>query len=77
MDGVLPGSKKRKKERREGENGDQPTITQPGEAKRLSAGTIFCRISQSCAGAYAAKMLVLRFRFRWIIHPGGFISPLA
>src|ERR1700694_1800177 len=67
-----------KGERREGENGDQQAITQPGEAKQLSAclAPTSRRISQSCAGAYAAKVLVLRFRFRWIIHPGVLISPL-
>jgi hypothetical protein len=26
--------------------------------------------------AYAAKVLVARLRFRWIIHPGIFVSPL-
>ena len=29
------------------------------------------RISQSCAGTYAAEVLVLRLLFRWIIHPEG------
>ena len=39
-------------------------------------GTLSRRISQSCAGTYAAEVLVLRLRFRWIIHPGEGISPL-
>jgi hypothetical protein len=73
-DGALPGDKERCK----GEIGNQQTMTQPRGAKHLSAclAPLFCRISQSCAGAYAAEVLVLRLRLRWIIHPEGFISPL-
>src|SRR5579884_3356860 len=57
----------------------QPTSYDSAQrAKHLSAclAPLFCRISRSCAGAYAAKVLVLRLRLRWIIHPEGFISPL-
>jgi len=55
----------------------KPRLSPKGRA-HLSAclAPLFCRISQSCAGAYAAEVLVLRLRLRWIIHPGVFISPL-
>jgi hypothetical protein len=75
---ALPGYKGRKKERCKEENGDQQAIAQPEEAKQLSAylTPFSCRISRSCAGAYAAEVLVLRLRLRWIIHPEVFIFPL-
>jgi hypothetical protein len=74
-DGMPPSDKERKK--REGEKrANKPYPVEISTEVMRKQGTLFCRISQSCAGTYAAEVLVLRLQFRWIIHPGGCISPL-
>jgi hypothetical protein len=78
-DGMLPSYKERTKRETRGRKkrpANHPSVCLSTEVRR-KRGTLFLPHKPTCAGAYAAKALVLRFRLRWIIHPGVFISPVT
>lgn len=54
---------------------NHPSVERQTEVRRKRS-TLFLPHKSIMCQAYAAKVLVARLRLRWIIHPGGFVSPL-